>query len=875
MSEDDLDKYSFTPKLVGPEIIPLLTLTALGDLGDIALPCNARTVNNARFTCVDEANNLLQAVINERPAAQGLSVINGCSFSGTFTSFTIIHTNAPPSDEEEYEFYSSITDGSISNRYAAIPLTTDIMKEAISFVSPDNPILDGIEGQPLTMYMSIFLGQMGEINQNNKEELQSFIRNRNWGTGYAHGRAQNMLKEGVSIGDLRRFLYENVPMITRVIYSSIDGLHRATALKYVLTGTVPKMEPPDVSLETSVKEYSETPTCIQTSNIVTMNFLVPESKIDKKFLSDMRMLSTQTQGNVGMAVGHGRFELLKFLLEHLHQHIPDNMLLFADGSTFMTLLNKKRLSLKLKETSSVQFMLDTFSLGRDENVTNDWLVHTLYPEITQIYENNSKMDEKKKPEENEVFIWDLVEPFLHLWKETIVSKYIRDAFVSVQKESKSPNLFRDLALHEAQEHPTSEFKFEEVPPDDWLKMVKRGGAQGTSEKEAFFCEFKQRLVTSWATTNPGKDSIDRDNRYSCPPWRGCAFELTQLLLMSLISPQTKRAIFSIPNAKNSTKRQVTTAKPDDEKRFMTCLVQVIGCVCHFGQYVWSPFFSGTGVTRRSKNFRVKNLPKIAQYMCLLHHSVVEVVDYFIPQGFLPEVPSWCKDLEFKQDSVVDDDSMKACMKNIQELLQLDKTMHPTNFIIFFTIAFCHFLSRCPTKNVKEEYEHLQLFAFLKAVIPPQNKVLHTKTQLKALQDDKSLIFFRNGKVMAPSPDIEYINRTITSKKPGPPRQSCTIGKDEPLIFTPAQGQECINTTLNSAVTNDADEEACLNGKQWTASIIEYDQLVAHVFSVPRLLHFLQLSTTRQIKEKRRRKDAHSGLKKVRNRLLVSLSIIQM
>lgn len=115
--------------------------------------------------------------------------------------------------------------------YQAIPLTIEILQEAIQWVRGQGGGGDSVVVPSVEEGIQIYLRELEDAIPKGQcvEELNSFIATHTWD------------EDKPDVGDnnsysLRRFIHDNLARQTKVIAHVLDGLHRLTALDFIMVG---------------------------------------------------------------------------------------------------------------------------------------------------------------------------------------------------------------------------------------------------------------------------------------------------------------------------------------------------------------------------------------------------------------------------------------------------------------------------------------------------------------------------------------------------------------------------------------------------------------------------------------------------------------
>jgi hypothetical protein len=103
---------------------------------------------------------------------------------------------------------------------------------------------------------------------------------------------------------LQRFIHENLARVTKIVGHVVDGIHRVTALDYVLTGTRTHNNEEE---EKAIKNYSDRSP--HQDKKVTMTIYTPQ-KIDEVLLTFMKALSSRIQHSANKQTPHNIRDIL-------------------------------------------------------------------------------------------------------------------------------------------------------------------------------------------------------------------------------------------------------------------------------------------------------------------------------------------------------------------------------------------------------------------------------------------------------------------------------------------------------------------------------------------------------------------------------------
>ncbi len=103
---------------------------------------------------------------------------------------------------------------------------------------------------------------------------------------------------------LQRFIHENFARVTKIVGHVVDGIHRVTALDYVLTGTITHN---DEEEKKAIKNYSDRSP--HQDKKVTMTIYTP-GKINEELLTNMKALSSRIQSLANKQTPHNIRDIL-------------------------------------------------------------------------------------------------------------------------------------------------------------------------------------------------------------------------------------------------------------------------------------------------------------------------------------------------------------------------------------------------------------------------------------------------------------------------------------------------------------------------------------------------------------------------------------
>ena len=214
----------------------------------LSLHVNIRKVHHSRLFCVKPSENLLLMLMKEQPE---LTSMLGSKFEVVLTSYDKIN------EEMAIIPLESVSDR-VPTKYKAIPLTINIVENAIAIVkrlddqthndnqSPDDPTMEGCVRRYLKILDDIIM------KKTNKEgALRAFCRK-------VYAQSKDLLVVGDSDGDdddsnsnntewefdsmtvpqLRQFIIDTIARWTRIIIHVMDGIHRLTAYRLAMTNDI-------------------------------------------------------------------------------------------------------------------------------------------------------------------------------------------------------------------------------------------------------------------------------------------------------------------------------------------------------------------------------------------------------------------------------------------------------------------------------------------------------------------------------------------------------------------------------------------------------------------------------------------------------------
>ena len=269
----------------------------------IECPWNPRKINSARVTeIVNDLKSQEQFIVTALEGPVYLLVI------------TTMTTTTNGSNERVLQPVDVVTQGnSTRHHYQAVPLTTDVLLNAIAWVTGKD--LDSSNTLSLQDLLPIYLKHLEnklawkqeETIQMYNTKLRSFISDHGWNSSAEEKEQLKLLTEAAPMHKRLRFIYRHLAHQTKVVAHVVNGQHRLLALDRMLNTT------------SAVDTLNH---CQQFQHIhqheISGIFFLPQ-KLDGNFATAIQIISLDHQTNSSKMIPHTVLHLLNHVMEDMNR----------------------------------------------------------------------------------------------------------------------------------------------------------------------------------------------------------------------------------------------------------------------------------------------------------------------------------------------------------------------------------------------------------------------------------------------------------------------------------------------------------------------------------------------------------------------------
>jgi hypothetical protein len=591
----------FFSVMISIQVIPLLQLHVYVKFHEgendgfipITSACrfNIRQLNAARFTCIKAQDNMLHEL-------QDQTNLTACGdIVLVITSFQY-DNDAKESAETPYyqRMESCIEHNNESRKVHAIPLSTDILRKAIKWVS-QNQEEAVLEFSTVQDGFMAYLIQLEGLLSSDKtcEELLKFIKERTW-----HDCDDGIPQDGADLNYVRRFLHKNLARATRIVAHMVDGIHRVTAFDCALLG-----------LGTTTTEPGAL--CSLGKKRIKMITFAP-TEMDENYYHTMRNKSKEIQRTLSQNLPHT-------LREFLHAEMLNLDSICGMGARPIPYL-WDCLSVLYDRLAGVN--------NENESILESWIIDRkceLYLSWT------AKMD---APLENGRHITAdsfklIIEQYIRTWVKHTAEKILqvlgdskhavfdglipRDA-VDVEQANKDRDLFKRTVNRKSKEYTIFPCRPAEMRLNHFL-MNKSEGA-----------------IRAAITSHTGFLSLFRPKRFCRMPHTDVTFMSCQILLWSRTSKTAYDQLTTIFSSFSPQCRQQTgQGNEEDAFRWVTNFFHNVTDSAYYSHNAWKlACFKSDG----TDGCVLQNNPEEAVYLCLLGSAIRECSDFFSIIGLRPK-----------------------------------------------------------------------------------------------------------------------------------------------------------------------------------------------------------------------------------------------
>jgi len=589
---------------------------------------NMRKLNFSRLTCLKTEDNMLCSLRAEKEGYEKMSSVVQGMYAGVFSSY--IEKSQTPSLPMTSVLRPENED---SASYHAIPLTSDIIKDAMQWLHgidwekqlPENETEDEHSIQQLLKnYLTLLQEKIPK--ENSLCDLKNFILDHKWspdswgsntqaynrlcGSHLCEKTNNNEPVEDANLEDvyfLRRFIHENLARQTKIVVHIVDGIHRVTTADCVLIGyTGPQHA--NKEEKDAIRNYA---TRSPHKNLkVRVNCFTPE-KINERYRTLMREKSSHIQKMANLQRDHTVLDILG---------------------------NKMKILAKKCDECDVPYLWDclgvVFKVVADQEVSQQD-VHVMTMGIHPHSRDGQELlhqiaclsQDSNTPREN------IIENYIRLWVENVCSKIIPVLKGSShwgmlglgsQSDSNSDIQDKDFSLFR-REVTTARLKVQiyDLFPCYTNQM----------RLNYFICPKNKAPDLAAKATGTVEDfkSVMNENRFN-KNYKDVMFVVCQILLWSMTCKDTQSRLTHLFSSTPTT-LQYDLGSSEDAYRWM---MNLFHSICDSISKSYQPWKTGFFVPHA--DHPIQRNPQQVIVLCLLGSAIEKCSDFYSFQGMRPVWP---------------------------------------------------------------------------------------------------------------------------------------------------------------------------------------------------------------------------------------------
>ena len=413
---------------------------------------------------------------------------------------------------------------------------------------------------------------------------------------------------------LQRFIHENLARVTKIVGHVVDGIHRVTALDYVLTGTRTHDNEEE---EKAIKNYGDSSP--HQDKKVTMTIYTPQ-KIDEELLTFMKALSSRIQCSANKQTPHNIRDILCNEIKILAKKCDSDddgvpHLWSCLGVVFNVLAGR------IVEMSERQINIMRKGIHRD-SMDGQRLLDEL--EHLQTPVTGASMGR-------------ILEDYISFWVENMSQKIIHQlGHSSHRSEFQTLSSFDNEGNDERDESARRLFKY-----------IYQVNNQTKSKYHIFPCKPRNMQINSFLgaeadafirATGSTSDfsSVFKEDRFKRKDHNDVEFMVSQVLVLSRTCYSTQTCLTKLFSSLRPEFKQYTSAGYDDAMRWMANYIHNASDSVYKSYPPWkSAFFV------LDKNYPVQCLPEQVIYLCLWGSAIEECAGFFSKLGMKAQ---WPRDL---------------------------------------------------------------------------------------------------------------------------------------------------------------------------------------------------------------------------------------
>ncbi len=425
---------------------------------------------------------------------------------------------------------------------------------------------------------------------------------------------------------LQRFIHENLARVTKIVGHVVDGIHRVTALDYLLTGTRTHNNEEE---EKAIKNYGDRSP--HQDKKVTMTIYTPQ-KIDEELLTFMKALSSRIQCSANKQTPHNIRDILCNEIKILAKKCDSD----DDGvphlwSCLGVVYNV--MAGRILEMSGREINIMRKGIHRD-SVEGQLLLNELEDLQGRTPVTGASMGR-------------ILEDYISFWVENMSQKIIHQlGHSSHRSEFQTLSSFDDEGDDERDERDESARRL--------FKHIYQVNNQTRSKFHIFPCKPTNMQINSFLgaeddafvrATRSTSDfsSVFKEDRYKRKEHKAVVFICCQVLLISRTCHSTQTCLTKLFSSLRPEFKQYTSAGYDDALRWTANFFHNVSDSVSKSYQPWkSAFFVS------DKNHPVQCLPEQVIYLCLWGSAIEESAGFFSKLGMKAE---WPGDLLRNRDEI--------------------------------------------------------------------------------------------------------------------------------------------------------------------------------------------------------------------------------
>jgi len=599
----------FNDAVLHVRIVPLLQLHSSSadeaETNTLACNVNCRCLNVARMSCMSEEDNMVKMMRAESDCDY-VSVANGLVVA-VVTSFREGADEQPGS----IPMTSVKRPQQNTSPYSAIPLTVEILKEAIAFLKGNSGVQqdDAMTVTTVEEGLGHYIKLLEETvpSDMDADKLMTFIEEREWP---ADSWGLNELPE--RSGDayfLQRYIHENLARATKIMVHIVDGIHRMTATDLTLIGYRRKGDNSPAT-QTAIDEYRQR--LPHKNKTINMKFCTPNS-IDDTLVRKMKCISAGTQKMACSQKNHDIRDIIANDIPMLSAQCEKEKIPFLwDGLGYVF---KKLADVQLSEEECAVMMngIDLDNASDDGRAFSERITSDLPPALTERYK--------------------ILELYVRCWVEKMASKITELIETSSHKTMFGTQFeLSDEAGIDSLFQRTYHERNQQIQKCDIFPF------QAKAMQTLTFLEDKRREVSSDVCVKvvgayDEFRSVFKDDRHGKKPYTDETLLVCQILLWSRTDKKAQSSLTKLFSGLHPDQQQYTAGSVDDAFRWTT---NVFHSICDAVCESYQPWKVGFFIPARIHPIQCN--PEQVILLCLLGSAIEECAAFFPKLGIKPVLP---------------------------------------------------------------------------------------------------------------------------------------------------------------------------------------------------------------------------------------------